>query len=419
MKTNDIQLFNKDFTLVVIGQIISTFGNGILRFALPLYLLRVTGSAFIFSIVSAVAFIPMCILAIVGGILADRLNKRNIMVVLDFTTAILILGFYLTYENVSIVPLLIAVLMSLYGIIGLYQPTVQASIPLLAVKDNILRANSIVNQIGTLSNLLSPFIGGVLFSYFGISPILIISIVCFTFSSALETFIKIPFAKEDTQLGIFATAKSDLKDSYKFAKNKKPIFIKIALVVALFNMIITAVIIVGVPIIIIQVLKMSDMNLGITQSILGVGGLFGGILSAIASKKLSLKYAYIFLLICSLSVGVMGLSLGLGFTSMTAYILITFASFVLMASATIFTILIFSMIQAETPPNLIGKIMAVLIAISLSSQPIGQAIYGWMFEALSLDKSYIILINSAIISLVIVMYSKKIFMIDCKTELNQ
>ena len=37
-------LFQKDFTLVVIGQIISLFGNAILRFALPLYLLRETGS---------------------------------------------------------------------------------------------------------------------------------------------------------------------------------------------------------------------------------------------------------------------------------------------------------------------------------------------------------------------------------------
>lgn len=409
MKTNNTKLFNKDFTLVVIGQIISTFGNGILRFALPLYLLKVTGSAFIFSTVSAVAFVPMCILAIVGGILADRLNKRNIMVLLDFITAILILVFYFTYESLSIVPLLIVVLMALYGIVGLYQPTVQASIPLLTSKDNILSANGVVNQVGTLSNLLSPFIGGVLYSYFGINPILIISVICFALSSFIELFIKIPFIKIDRELGIFATAKNDLKESYKFAKNEKPIFIKIALVVALFNMVITAVIIVGIPIIIIQVLGMKEFDLGITQSVLGVGGLFGGILSTIISKKLEIKHSYIFLLMGSLSVGLMGLSLGFGFSNIMSYMLITISSFILMSSATIFTILIFTMIQTETPSNLIGKIMAVLIAISLSSQPIGQAIYGWGFEYFGADKSYIILIGSSIISLFILMYSKNTF----------
>ncbi len=409
MERKNTKLFNKDFTLVVVGQIISTFGNGILRFALPLYLLKVTGSAFIFSTVSAVAFIPMCILAIVGGILADRLNKRNIMVLLDFITAIVILVFYFTYESLPIVPLLIVVLMALYGIVGLYQPTVQASVPLLASKDTILRANGVVNQVGTLSNLLSPFIGGVLYSYFGIDPILVISVICFALSSFIELFINIPFIKTSRELGIFATAKKDLIESYQFAKNEKPFFIKIALVIALFNMVTTAVIIVGIPIIVIQVLQMKEFDLGITQSVFGVGGLFGGIFSAIASQKLKIKQSYIFLFITSLCVGLMGFSLGFSFGNMTAYILITIASFILMSSATIFTILIFTMIQTETPSTLIGKIIAVMIAISLSSQPIGQAIYGWGFDYFGASNSYIILTGSSIISLFIVLYSKNIF----------
>ncbi|MEG1050208.1 MAG: MFS transporter, partial [Oscillospiraceae bacterium] len=51
--------FGKDFILVVIGQIISLFGNAILCFALPLYLLRQTNSPSLFGIVTACAFLPM------------------------------------------------------------------------------------------------------------------------------------------------------------------------------------------------------------------------------------------------------------------------------------------------------------------------------------------------------------------------
>ena len=85
------KLFTKDFTLVVIGQIISLFGNATLRFALPLYLLNLTGSSALYGTVIACAFIPAILLSPVGGIIADRLNKRNIMVTLDFFTAAVII----------------------------------------------------------------------------------------------------------------------------------------------------------------------------------------------------------------------------------------------------------------------------------------------------------------------------------------
>ncbi|WP_156424264.1 MFS transporter, partial [Enterococcus gallinarum] len=101
------KLFRRDFTLVVIGQIISLFGNAILRFALPYYLLKETGSSTLFGLVTACSFLPMVVLSMVGGILADRINKRNIMVGLDFSTAIIITLFYLSLGKLPMVPLFI------------------------------------------------------------------------------------------------------------------------------------------------------------------------------------------------------------------------------------------------------------------------------------------------------------------------
>jgi len=83
------KLFHRDFTLVVIGQIISLLGNAVLRFVLPLYLLDVTGSRSLFGLCSAAAFVPMVVLTPLGGVVADRLHKQRIMVVLDFFTAMI------------------------------------------------------------------------------------------------------------------------------------------------------------------------------------------------------------------------------------------------------------------------------------------------------------------------------------------
>ena len=65
------KLFRRDFTLVVIGQIISLLGNAVLRFVLPLYLLDVTGSRSLFGLCSAAAFVPMVVLTPLGGVVAE------------------------------------------------------------------------------------------------------------------------------------------------------------------------------------------------------------------------------------------------------------------------------------------------------------------------------------------------------------
>ena len=186
--------FGKDFILVIIGQIISLFGNAVLRFALPLYLFDQTGSPTLLGLVSAGSFLPMVVLSPVGGIVADRVNKRNIMVVLDFSAAALIALFALALGRMPLVPLLMAVLLLLYGIQGAYQPAVQASIPLLAAPEQLMPANAAVNMVSSLASLVGPVLGGVLYSWNGLRPILYVSCACFVFSAVMETFIRIPHA---------------------------------------------------------------------------------------------------------------------------------------------------------------------------------------------------------------------------------
>lgn len=402
------KLFSKDFTLVVIGQIISLFGNAILRFALPLYLLRETGSAALFGIVTASSFLPMIVLSFLGGILADRVNKRDIMVVLDFITAFIVLALSLALGHLPIVPLFIVVLMLLYGISGTYQPTVQASIPMLVSGDNILSAGAIINQIGALAGLLGPIIGGMLFGAFGIVPILIVSIVCFTASAIMEIFIYIPFEKRNNSIGVFAIIKSDFHDSTNYIKNKKPILFKIIGLIAIFNLVLTSMLIVGAPILIVDTLKMSDELLGLSQGILALGGLIGGILTAVLSKKLKLANSHFLLLLCCICVGFMGVPLLLNMSNMVSYIVITAASFVIMGLATMFSVQMIAAVQKETPPELVGKVIALMMSLSMCAQPIGQAIYGVAFDKFS-DHTGIILLIVAIISIMICLESKKIF----------
>ena len=402
------KLFKRDFSMVVIGQIISLFGNAILRFSLPLYLLRETDSSSLFGVVTACAFIPMVIFSLFGGVIADRKNKRNIMVALDFTTATVILIFSFALGKVLLVPLMIAVLMILYGISGIYQPAVQASIPVITEKQFLMQGNAVINMVSTLAGLLGPIIGGVLFGAFGIMPILFISIGCFAFSAVMEVFIHIPFEKNTDGKSVFGAVGSDLSDSFKFIKYEKPIFLSILEILALFNLILTAMMLVGIPVIVVQILGMSDTALGITQGAMGLGGLAGGIITGAAAEKIRPKNGYIFLIICSLAAFVMGISVFEAVPKNIGYFIITAISFSAMCASTMFSVSMMTAAQQQTPPNLLGKIMAVIIAVSSCSQPVGQALYGVLFDVFA-DKPYLIMIGAATLAMAVSLYSKKVF----------
>ena len=402
------QIFKRDFTMVVIGQIISLFGNAILRFALPLYLLRETDSSSLFGAVTACSFIPMVIFSFLGGVIADRVNKRNIMVALDFFTAIIIVVFYFALGQIPLVPLMIVMLMLLYGISGAYQPSVQASIPLLVDYEALAKGNAIINMVSTLSNLLGPAIGGVLFGAFGLTPILVISIVCFIISAIMEIFIHIPYQKRDKEKGVFATVRNDLIESFYFVKREKPIFLSVVGILAIFNLVLSAAMIVGIPVMVVQVLGMSDADLGIAQGALGLGGLIGGLLAGTSTQKLKIRYNYIYLLICSSTALIMGISLMSAIPTSIGFWLITIMSFVTMCVSTMFTISIFTVVQQQTPIHLLGKVMATIIAVSSCFQPIGQAIYGELFENLE-TISWVIMVGAAIVSFSVSILSKRIF----------
>ena len=403
---NNTKKYGKDFTLVVVGQIVSLFGNAILRFSLPLYLLRETGSSTLFGIVTACSFLPMIMLSLLGGVLADRVNKRNIMVCLDFLTAGVITVFSWLLGIVPIIPLFITVLMLLYGISGTYQPAVQASIPALVPKEKILSANAIVNQIGALANFIGPIIGGMLYGAFGIVIILKVSVLCFVLSAVMEIFIKIPFQKQPTQDKVLQIAAGDLRDSIRFLRIEKPLFVQICIVIAGLNLFLSPMLTIGIPVIVVDKLHLTDGLLGLTQGMLAVGGILGGLLMVLLDKKLTPQTAYVPLFLCTACSCLMGFGMAIGQSPMIKYIILSVTGLSVTIFTTMFSIQMLAVVQAETPQHLIGKVVACIMTFIMCVQPIGQLLYGFLFECL--PSQPVIIIGASMISLVIAVRSKKI-----------
>ncbi len=406
------KLFSKDFTLVVIGQIISLFGNAIIRFALPLYLLNLTGSSALYGTVTACAFIPAILLSPIGGIVADRVNKRNIMVILDFFTAFVILAFALLMKEANLILLLTVTLMLLYGIAGAYQPSVQASIPALTSQDNFMAANSIINTISSFASLIGPVLGGILYSAYGLKPVLWVCIVCFLASAVMEIFIQIPFRKQDSAGGIFKTAGADFAQSVRFIRKEKPVIGKAVLIVCGINLFLSAMIIVGLPYLVTEVLNLEALQAnrlyGYAQGALAAGGLAGGVAAGIFANKLAIHKSGNLIIACAVCAFPISVSLLLFSSGIVNYIVLSVCCFVIMVFSTLFSVQMLSFIQTETPQNLIGKVIAVILTVSMCAQPLGNAFYGILFEICK-GYEYVVVLFSGVVSLIIAVKARSMF----------
>lgn len=402
------KLFNRDFTLVAIGQLISLFGNAILRFALALYVLDATGSAAVFGSVTAIAVIPTILLSPFGGILSDRVNRRNIMVSLDFATAALALGLGLLLSEENAVALITAALLLLSVIQACYTPSVNSSVPLLQAEGNLVKANAVVSQVSMLANLIGPVLGGVLYGFFGAMPIILVSGVCFFLSAVLELFIHIPFQPLDAKTGILQIVKDDLRESIRFMTREQPDILRITLMIAVYSLFVVSTITVGLPYMVRTVLGLSSQLYGAAEGLMAAAGIAGGIASGFLAGRLKTSRLYWLLVLSGAALVPVGAAFLLDCGPMTCYIVITICIMAMQLLIALFSIFMLSLAQSRTPSHLLGKMTAYIMTLTMCAQPVGQALYGVLFDRFA-GSLYLPLIATALIAAAIGLASRGLF----------
>lgn len=399
-------LFTKDFTLLIIGQIISLFGNSILRFSLSLYILDVTGSAGAFGGILAVSMLPTILLSPFGGVLADRVNRRNIMVCLDVITSLVCLLFLTQIGSNQIVFLVAGTMIVLSIIQSMYQPAVQSSVPLLVDRNYLLQANGIVVQINALASFLGPILGGMLYGFLNLKVIVIISAVAFFISAFLEVFIRIPFTKQASNGKVLDTVTMDLKQVIKFISKDNPVLFKILILVAAINLFFSSMIMIGLPYIIKIQLGLSSQLYGIAESFLAIGSIVAGLSIGLVAKKYSIHNSYIFIILGGILLLPIAFVSDLQIQPMIAYSITCISTFLCLVSVGIFTIFAQTFIQTETPNSMLGKVSAVVSTIVMCSYPIGQSLYGVLFDILS-DQLYVIILFAIFVEVLLGLLTKR------------
>lgn len=357
---------NPTFYKITVCQIITLFGNAALRFALPLYLLRRTDSAALYGSVTALALVPMLLGTLAGGVLADRCRKQKIMAVLDTVSAIGMATAAVILPAAPETPLVLAALCLLYAVEGLYQPVMQASLPLLLNGAALARGNAVIQLVDTIDELLGPLAGSVLLHTLGLRGLLLLCAVCFAVSALWERTLPIPHA---------LAARSCLRLPPKALFRQARPLLQLAMVLALLNLAVVPAFTVGVPLLIVRYYAFSDTALAVTQSAMSAGGLLAGAFA----KRLFLRRGTAALWCITAVCALLGLAVLPCVPAAAGYIAVTSLAFCMMAAAALFQILLFTAIQAHAPTGQTGRFMSLITVCACLTQPAGQAAFGLLY----------------------------------------
>jgi MFS family permease len=396
-----------DWNMLVIGQIVTMFGSALLRFVLSLYVLDLTGRADIFSVLYALSALPL-LLSPVGGAIADRFNKRNLIVGIDVANGAVTLVFIILTLLGHHSVFAIGVVVILLGFGGaMASPTVMASVPLLVHEDTLEQANGVIQGVGSLSQIMAPVLGGMLYGILDLSALLVISCIAFFLASIMERFIRIPFVKRAQEKSIIPTILSDMKEGFSFAW-KQSLIRKSVILAALLNLCMVPFFIVGVPVILRVTMESGDTLYGIGMALVEFGMILGAVTAGVFARKMKVQTLYrwfivIAILMIPLAVALLPRVLGYGiYPSFALFFLFSLPILMILTATSIY---ILSHVQRETPGELLGKVMAIIMAVAQIAAPIGLVAYGLIFEGLS-KTAYIPALIVCVVTLLIALLAR-------------
>lgn len=151
-------------------------------------------------------------------------------------------------------------------------------------------------------------------------------------------------------------------------------------VLALLNLAVVPAITVGVPILVVQYLALTDRALAFTQSAMSAGGLLGGVLAGALARRQHGRQKMLTLWCISAVCALLGAAALPGVPSTVSYGAVTFLAFCQMAAAVPFQIDLVSSLQAQVPAAQVGRCMSFVTFAICLTQPAGQALYGLAYD---------------------------------------
>ncbi len=306
--------FVKKFMTIWVGEFISSIGSGMTAFAVAIYVYQQTASVTLVSLVALLAFLPMILLSPVGGILADRYDRRLMMILGDSLSVLGLLIIFVSIQTGKGGFLLLCIGVTISSVfVSLLEPAYRATVTDLLSEDEYARASGLVQIAANAKYLLSPFIAALILTVTDIRAILL-----FDMATILVTVLTISSVRRgiiankpsEVTLNIFREFKEGLSSitSDKGVRSLVVLMAWMCFFIAFLQTLMTP-----------MVLSFADVKtLGIMESLSAVGMLVGSVIIGIVNIKKD--YAKIL----TFSLLVAGIFMALTGTTTTIWLLVVF-----------------------------------------------------------------------------------------------
>lgn len=383
-----------NLTLFLLAKTLSLLGSNVYNFALSLYILKITGSGLSFALNVMIGFVPKILLGPIAGVIADRVDRKKVAVMLDAASSAVVfglLGFWVFAGFKVGIIYLASLLLSLISVF--YDTVINASIPKLVSDKSLVKINTFTHISISLSGILGPVLGGLAYGLISIEVFLMVNAISFLISATCALFMNFSL-NERKQTKIPAEAQEspesntskkhffrDLKEILFFVGQQK-LLVTIFKYSLLINFVLMASISVIFPYTINTFLKMTSEQYGFFQACFSFGILVASIVYA--SKKGKTKNA------AGIATGIAGLGVCVGLSGLPTLFagsarqwLVPYYMLLLLAIGIFMVIAntpIMVGIQRLTPGHMLGRIMGVLGTLTGGIAPIGILLAGLLID---------------------------------------
>ncbi|SFJ81661.1 MFS transporter [Myroides guanonis] len=378
--------WKRKFTILWVGQFLSLISSSAVNFAIIIWLSLETGSAEVLAFAAIAGLLPQALIGPFAGVYIDRWDRKKTMIFADsfvaVCTLVMSISFYMGNESL----LLIYVMLGLRSVgSAFHMPAMQAAIPLLAPKEELLRIAGINQIIQSVSSIAGPALGALAIGLLSIGNVLLLDIIGAVFAITALLFIHIPNPENlDKSKASFKQVYGDMKIGFNvIIGNKGLSYLFLYSVIAMFCIMPVAVLF---PLLTINHFHGDKFEMSVIEIIWGVGMLFGGGLLGIwkpnIHKIIIINSMHIIIGITFAWSGLLGSEHFVFFVILTA--LGGMAASLYNASFT-------TIIQEEIQPNMLGRVFSLYYSSVVIPSVVGLLCTGFIADYVGITQTFIIL----------------------------
>lgn len=368
----------RTFHIVWTGQLVSLLGTAMTRFALLIWAYQQSGSATTLALLGFFSFITLVICSPFAGVFADRFDRRKVMIFTDLGAGLMTIGMFVLYAtgNLQIWHLYLAE--GLTGIFEAFQHSAYSSaISVLVPRSEYARAAGMRSLAYSASQVIAPFLGGLLLTIIDIHGVMLIDVA--TFLIAMVTLLIVRFPRPEVSAEGIA-AKGNFLHELSFGFRyifRHPGLTRLILIFAGLHLVSGLTYFGTLPAMVLARTGGDEVALGSVQAALGLGGVIGGIL--VSANYMPRRKIHAVLAFAALSFLFGDFLFAVG-RSIPVWIVAglsgaVFIPFIISANSAIW--------QSKVPLDVQGRVLSIKEMLQPASMP-----FGYLFGGLLADRVF-------------------------------